>query len=91
MLKSRGYYNLVNRYKSILYEKISNIYKINSSLVEMYLYSRMEDDLKNILFRFTINLEQEIKENISYIMSLELGIDPKDYLNPKKYRSRHYK
>lgn len=90
ILKSRGYYNLVNRYKNILYEKNKNVYKINSSLVEMYLYSRMEDDLKNILFRFTINFEQEIKESMSYIMSRELGIDPKNYLNPKKYRSRRY-
>lgn len=90
ILKSRGYYNLVNRYKNILYEKNKNVYKINSSLVEMYLYSRMEDDLKNILFRFTINFEQEIKESMSYIMSRELGIDPKNYLNPKKYRSHRY-
>ena len=90
ILRSRGYYNLVNRYKNILYEKNKNIYKVNSSLVEIYLYSRMEDDLKNILFRFTINLEQEIKENMSYILSRELGVDPKDYLNPRKYRNRHY-
>lgn len=90
ILKSRGYYNLVNRYKNILYEKNTHIYKINSSLVEMYLYSRMEDDLKNILFRFTINFEQEIKENMSYVISRELGIDPDDYLNPKKYRRRRY-
>lgn len=91
MLKSRGYYNLVNRYKNSLYEKNKNQYRPNSSLTEMYQYSRMEDDLKNILFRFTINFEQEVKENMSYIMAKNFGVNQKSYLDPHNYRSRHYK
>lgn len=91
MLKSRGYYNLVNRYKNSFYVRNRNQYKINSSLTEMYQYSRMEDDLKNILFRFTINFEQEVKENMSYIMAKNFGVNQKDYLDPHNYRSRHYK
>lgn len=55
ILKSRGYYNLVNRYKEEFYNAGTKTYRENVHLTDLYYYHRVEDDLRNILFKFTIN------------------------------------
>lgn len=88
LLKSRGYYNLVNRYKHEFYNK-KHEYKDNTSIMDLYLFHRMEDDLRNILFRFTINFEQRFKEAMSYTLAENLGIYEADYLDPLKYKKKN--
>lgn len=85
LLKSRGYYNLVNRYKHEFYTE-NHQYKDGTSIMDLYLFHRMEDDLRNILFRFTINFEQRFKEAMAYILAEKFGIYEADYLDPLKYR-----
>ncbi len=85
LLKSRGYYNLINRYKHEFYTN-NHHYKDSTSIMDLYLFHRMEDDLRNILFRFTINFEQRFKEAMSYILAHHFGIYEADYLDPLKYR-----
>ncbi len=85
LLKSRGYYNLVNRYKHEFYTD-NNRYQEHTSIMDLYLFHRMEDDLRNILFRFTINFEQRFKEAMAYILSKNYGIYEADYLDPLRYR-----
>ena len=68
LLKSRGYYNLINRYKHEFYTDC-NMYQEDTSIMDLYLFHRMEDDLRNILFRFTINFEQRFKESMSYTLA----------------------
>lgn len=89
LLKSRGYYNLINRYKKDLYRKGKHEYPIQTTLEDLYKYHRIEDDFRDILFRFTLNVEQRLKENMSYALSSNFGINPKDYLNPHNYNLRH--
>lgn len=89
ILKSRGYYNLVNRYKNDFYLPETHEFKEFTTIETLYGYHRMEDDLRNILFRFTITFEQSLKENMSYTLSYNLGIKPEEYLNPHNFRSRH--
>ncbi|MCZ3847151.1 Abi family protein [Lactobacillus crispatus] len=89
LLKSRGYYNLVNRYKQDLYRKGKHEYPIQTTLEDLYKYHRMEDDLRDILFRFTLNIEQRLKENMSYALASNFGVDPKNCLNPHNFNSRH--
>lgn len=85
LLKSRGYYNLINRYKHEFYTD-HDMYQEDTSIMDLYLFHRMEDDLRNILFRFTINFEQRFKEAMSYTLARDFGIYEADYLDPLKYR-----
>lgn len=85
LLKSRGYYNLINRYKHEFYTD-RNMYQEDTSIMDLYLFHRMEDDLRNILFRFTINFEQRFKESMSYTLAQNFGIYEADYLDPLKYK-----
>lgn len=88
ILKSRGYYNLINKYKSeFLIPETAN-FKENTRLTDFYLYQRLEDDLRNILFKFTISFEKKVKEAMSYILAKEFGVSLKDYLDPYKFRNK---
>ncbi|RMC39083.1 Abi family protein [Lactobacillus sp. ESL0236] len=91
ILKTRGYYNLVNRYKNDLYRKNINEFNTRTTIENLYHFHRMEDDLRNILFRFTLTFEQFLKESMSYTLASTWGVDPKKYLNPNNYSYRHQK
>lgn len=89
LLESNGYYNLINKYKEDWYEN-NKSYPPKTSIYDLYLYHRFEDDLRNILFRFTITFEKRLKETMAYIISKKLGIYEADYLDPSKYKKRMY-
>lgn len=88
-LKSNGYYNLITKYKNDWYVD-NKQYPPETSIYDLYLYHRLEDDLRNILFRFTITFEKRLKEIMAYCISKEIGIYETDYLNPSKYKRRLY-
>ena len=84
LLKSVGYYNLVNRYKSEFYLPGKKEYKENIHIEDLYYYHRIEDDLRNILFQFAIKLEQKFKESMAFIISKNFGVKRIEYLDPYK-------
>lgn len=88
-LKSNGYYNLITKYKNDWYVD-NKQYPPETSIYDLYLYHRLEDDLRNILFRFTITFEKRLKETMAFCISKEVGIYETDYLNPLKYKRRQY-
>lgn len=88
LIKARGYYNLVNRYKAEFYKPNSKEFKSNTHLIDLFYYHRIEDDLRNILFKFTINFEQRFKEALSFSLAQNLGLKTEDYLDPMKFRNK---
>lgn len=87
ILKSRGYYNLINRYKSEFLKDDNFHFEENVHITDLFYYHRVEDDLRNILFKFTINFEQILKESMAYIISKDIGVETKQYLNFENYRN----
>lgn len=88
MLKARGYYNLVNRYKEDFLDHDTNEYPPHTHLTDLFYYHRVEDDLINILFKFTISFEQRLKEAMAYSLAKTWGVSEKQYLQPDNYRNR---
>lgn len=88
ILKSKSYYNIINRYKEDLYKYGSHTFREGTSLDTLYQYHQIEDELRNILFRYTINLEQRLKENMAYVLSAKYGVNPDEYLKYEHYRQR---
>lgn len=87
ILKSRGYYNLINRYKSEFSKEDNLHFEENVHITDLYYYHRVEDDLRNILFKFTINFEQIFKESMAYIISKDIGVETDQYLDFSNYRN----
>lgn len=89
LLKSVGYYNLINRYKSEFYLPTKKEYGENVHIEDLYYYHRIEDDLRNILFQFAIKLEQKLKESMAFTLSKNMGVKRTYYLNPYNYRNKN--
>lgn len=87
LIKARGYYNLVNRYKNHIYNS-NRHYPNHTHLTDLYLFQVMESDLQDILFQATINFEHRFKEAMAHSLSKEFGIGEADYLDPLKYKRR---
>lgn len=87
LIKTRGYYNLVNRYKNHIYN-YNKHYPNHTHLTDLYLFQVMESDLQDILFQATINFEHRFKEAMAHSLSKKFGIGEADYLDPLKYKRR---
>lgn len=89
LLKARGYYNLVNRYKEQFQSEKDGLFPPHTHLTDLYYYHRVEDDLINILFKFTISFEQRFKEAMAFILARNFGLTLEEYLDPLKFRNRN--
>lgn len=89
LLKARGYYNLVNRYKEHFQSEKDGLFPPHTHLTDLYYYHRVEDDLINILFKFTISFEQRFKEAMAFILARDFGLTLEEYLDPLKFRNRN--
>lgn len=91
ILKTHGYYNLINGYKDdFLVNQDSNDedhYKPGTTLVDLVYEKRVETDLQNILFKYTLMAESRFKEAMAQTISREIGVSSDDYLNFKFYRN----
>lgn len=88
MLKARGYYNLVNRYKSDFTQPNTNRFVPGLYLADLFYYRRIEDELTTILFKFTMSFEQRIKEAMAYTLAHDFGLTVDEYLHPANFRNR---
>lgn len=89
LIKARGYYNLVNRYKNHVYNR-DNHYPNHTHLTDLFLFQAMESDLQDILFQATINFEHRFKESMAHTLSTQLGISEADYLDPLRFKKRKF-
>lgn len=79
-LKNYGYYNLINGYSFVFKYKNNNVYrnKVNEEDI-MSLY-KFDKNLRNIVYKYTLNIESKIKSLISYVFSREHGEHQDVYL-----------
>ncbi|MEE6647832.1 Abi family protein [Limosilactobacillus pontis] len=89
LIKARGYYNLVNRYKNHVYNYDKH-YPNYTHLTDLFLFQAMEADLQDILFQATINFEHRFKEAVAHDLATQIGIGEADYLDPLKYKRRKF-
>lgn len=89
LIKARGYYNLINRYKNHVYNWDKH-YPNHTHLTDLFLFQTMEADLQDILFQATINFEHRFKEAMAHTLSTQLGISEADYLDPLSFKKRKF-
>lgn len=79
------YYDLVNGYKDVF---MSNDEFRDSICFEyLYLFHAFDHQLQNILFEFSIVIENYFKNNLSFILAKDFGVFESDYLSRKNYVS----
>lgn len=78
ILAYENYYKLINGYKCLFWESSTQTFKEGTTLNEIYNLYRFDRDLKGLLFRNILQMENTIKSNIAYVFSKNHG--HKDFL-----------
>lgn len=84
LLKKHSYFALISGYKSP-FKSSSGMYKINTSLEDIYSLYVFDDTLRTIILRNILIVEKHIKSLISYSFCEEYGEDQQHYLNATRY------
>lgn len=84
LLKKHSYFALISGYKSPFKSK-TGMYKINTSLDDIYSLYIFDDTLRTIILRNILKVEKHIKSLISYSFCETYGEDQNHYLSPDKY------
>ena len=80
----RENYFFINGYRSIFYDKNRKFFN-GTTFNELYSAFLFDRNLRNVLFKNLLVVENNIKSIISYQLSKKYGYKEKDYLNPKNF------
>ena len=80
----RENYFFINGYRNLFYNKDRKFIK-GTTFDELYALFLFDRNLRNIIFKYILVFENNIKSIISYQMSKKYGYMEKDYLNVKNF------
>jgi len=80
----RENYFFINGYRNLFYDNNRKFIK-GTTFEELYSAFLFDRNLRNILFKNLLVVENNIKSIISYQLSKKYGYTEKDYLNPKNF------
>ena len=88
----RENYFFVTGYRHLFINPMSKKeYIVNASFKEMYSLFCFDRELRSILFKNLLMIENNLKSVIAYQLSKKYGYKEKDYLNPKNFSRDHGK
>lgn len=89
-LKTKGYYHLVNAYKSVFLDpnQSEERFKENVEFDELVSFYYFDETLKNILFKYIILFENTFKNAIGSCLSSKYGVSMDQYLDPTHFNNR---
>lgn len=82
----RENYFFINGYRNLFYDHNRKFIK-GTKFSELYSTFLFDRNLRNILFKYFLVVENNVKSIISYQLSKKYGYTEKDYLNPKNFTS----
>jgi abortive infection bacteriophage resistance protein len=85
-------YFFINGYRHfLLKEDGSNQFVDGATFEELYSLFLFDRNIRNIMFKYILVIENNIKSMISYQLSKKYGYKEHDYLNPKHFRQESFK
>ena len=85
ILRQTSYYSLIGGYKDIFKNPTTKKYKDGTrfeDIVELYYF---DESLRQLLLRYLIKVENEIKSQVSYFFTEKNGENQKEYLDTANY------
>lgn len=82
-LKTFSYYDLINGYKEVFTDGDDFIPDI--SIEYLYLFAQFDKSLQNILFQYSVIIENMFKSALAYVISKKYGVFVNDYLSINNY------
>ena len=88
----RENYFFVNGYRHLFQrENLENSFIAGTTFDELYATFIFDRDIRNIMFKYILIIENNVKSVIGYQMSRKYGFKEKDYLNPKNFNQDNIK
>lgn len=85
VLQLVSYYDLINGYKELF--MVNDVFKAGVSFEYLYFFHAFDHSLQNVLFEFSVIIENYFKNNLSYVIAKDFGVDAASYLSHKNYLS----
>ena len=82
-LSSMSYYDLVNGYKECFMENGKFVDYV--SIEYLYSFYHFDRTIQNVLFQYSVYVENFFKTALSYVIAKNFGVFQKEYLNKKHY------
>ncbi|MBL7575561.1 Abortive infection bacteriophage resistance protein [Peptoniphilus asaccharolyticus DSM 20463] len=92
LLSTFSYYDLINGYKDCF--MVNNKYITGTTIEDLYVFNQIDKDIQNLLFKYSVIVENRFKTILAYHVSKQFGVDISNYvslnvLNHKKaYESK---
>ena len=83
MLRVFPYYDIVNGYKDIFMDY--EVFKPSISFNYLIIFHNFNIRFQNIIFKYSLYVENIYKANLAYILSSEFGVDIQEYLDWKNF------
>lgn len=84
LLKRYSYFGLINGYKNPFKNKEGN-YKNNTRIEDVYALYCFDNELRHVLLKYILEVENHIKSLLSYSFCEKYGEDESEYLNKSNY------
>lgn len=84
-LKEIGYFSLIGGYKTLFIDPMTRLYHGDTAFEDICALYDFDRDLRELTFRYLIEIEQKIRQLISYSFCSYFGEQQSFYLSPKSY------
>ncbi len=91
MLEKISYYSLIGGYKSMFLQPATKKYKYGVTFEEIVSFYNFDEKLRNLFFKYILQVERQLKSMISYYFSEKYGESQEAYLDPKHFNYVNHK
>ena len=85
ILFKTGYFPLINGYKEVYKNSITNQFQDGITFEDIYELYQFDYDLRSVFIKYILIVERNIKSSLSYHFCLTYGNSQNDYLDMKHY------
>lgn len=87
ILSNVSYFALIGGYKTLFYNTTTRIYKTGTSFNDIVSLYQFDDSLRDLVFKYSRNIEEQIRCKVSYAFCDKYGNHQSEYLNPTHYQN----
>lgn len=84
LLKTISYYDLINGTKDCFLN--GKVFAPGTKIETLYMFKILDKNIQNILFKYSVYVENTFKTKLAYLLSMKYGVDISEYLDTKNFK-----
>ena len=86
LLKTVSYYDLINGSKECFFKENEEIFEEGVDINHLFSFKILDRNIQNILFKYSVYVENTFKTNLAYTLAKNYGIDIEKYLDENNFK-----